>query len=125
MNKKQFEALVNKGAVTHVGIAADVEKLSDKELCEKFVTKHEVAAEVLSGKDEAPVVPEEVAPETPSEPVAPEVPEEPTTPVEEAAPVALAAEEPVATTTKKSTKKTTKKDVEVVDEAPVVDPVTE
>lgn len=124
MNKKQFEALVNKGAITHVGIAADVEKLSDKELCEKFVTKHEVAAEVLSGEDKAP---EEVAPETPSEPVALEAPAETVTPVEEtAAPVALAAEEPVATTTaKKSTKKTAKKDVEVVDEAPVVDPVVE
>ena len=66
MDKKQFDALVNKGAITHVGIAADIEKLSDKEICDRYVTKHEVATEVLSGEDEQPEVPE--VPEVPTKP---------------------------------------------------------
>ena len=57
MNSKEFEALVNKGAITHVGIAADVEKLSDKEMCKRYVTKHEIAAEILSGDTEQPEEP--------------------------------------------------------------------
>lgn len=143
MNKKQIEALVNKGAITHVGIAADLEKLSDKEICERYVTKHEVTTELLSGEDETPIVPEEPAIDTvgvgASVPETPVV-EEPTpaTPtVEEAAPVTL-SEEPAAetapieevapveevTTTKKTSKKS-KRVAEEVTEAPVVDPVTE
>lgn len=64
MNAKEFESLVNKGAITHVGIAADVEKMSDKELCDKYITKHEVAAEVLAAE---PATVAEVAPEVPTE----------------------------------------------------------
>ena len=121
MNKKQIEALVNKGAITHVGIAADLEKLSDKEICERYVTKHEVTAELLSGEDETPVAPEEPTPEPLAD----------ATPVEEATPVALSEElvEEVApieeTTTAKKTSKKSKKVAEEVTEAPVVDPVTE
>lgn len=92
MKAKDFEALVNKGAITHVGIAADVEKLSDKEVCDKFVTKHEVAAEVLSEPVAVATLSEEPAPvkkakkakktETPAEPETPaETPAE--VPVEE------------------------------------------
>ena len=100
MNAKEFEALVNKGAITQVGVAADIEKLSDKEICEKFVTKHEVAAEILSGEteDTAPVTP--VEPETPAEVV-----------TEEAAAPA------------KKSKKASKAKAEP--DAPVVDPVEE
>lgn len=100
MNAKEFEALVNKGAITQVGVAADIEKLSDKEICEKFVTKHEVAAEILSGEteDTTPVTPE--TPETPAE----------------------VATEEAATPVKKS-KKASKAKAEP--DAPVVDPVEE
>lgn len=59
MNKKQFEALVNKGKITHVGIAKDIEKLSDKEFCGRYVTSHEVAAEVLK-EAETPETPTKV-----------------------------------------------------------------
>ena len=106
MNAKEFEALVNKGAITQVGVAADIEKLSDKEICEKFVTKHEVAAEILSGEteDTAPV-----APETPETPVEPET-------------LAEATTEEVTVPAKKS-KKASKAKVEP--DAPVVDPVEE
>ena len=104
MNAKEFEALVNKGAITQVGIAADIERLSDKEICEKFVTKHEVAAEILSGETED------------TAPVAPEVPETPETPVESDVPAE------VATPAKKS-KKASKAKAEP--DAPVVDPVEE
>lgn len=61
MNAKEFDALVNKGAITHVGIAGDIEKLSDKEMCARYVTKHEVAAEILNGEDEQPEKPVEPA----------------------------------------------------------------
>ena len=55
MDKQQIQALVNKGAITHVGVAADLEKLSNKEVCEKFITKHEVAAEVIAAEPKDPV----------------------------------------------------------------------
>lgn len=100
MNAKEFEALVNKGAITQVGVAADIEKLSDKEICEKFVTKHEVAAEILSGE---------------TEDTAPDAPETPETPAE-------VATEEAATPVKKS-KKASKAKAEP--DAPVVDPVEE
>lgn len=108
MNKDQIQALVNKGAITHVGIAADLEKMADKEICDKFITKHEVAAEVLIGENSE----EDVKPEIPVE-----TPEEPTTEPEvqvmaEEAPVEVPVE------TKKASKKSSKKN-----EAPVVDPV--
>lgn len=100
MNAKEFEALVNKGAITQVGVAADIEKLSDKEICEKFVTKHEVAAEILSGE---------------TEDTTPDAPETPETPAE-------VATEEAATPVKKS-KKASKAKAEP--DAPVVDPVEE
>ena len=103
MNAKEFEALVNKGAITQVGVAADIEKLSDKEICEKFVTKHEVAAEILSGETED------------TTPVAPE------TPVEPDAPAEVATEEAAAPA--KKSKKASKAKAEP--DAPVVDPVEE
>lgn len=57
MNAKEFDALVNKGAITHVGVAGDIEKLSDKEMCARYVTKHEVATEILNGENQQPVEP--------------------------------------------------------------------
>lgn len=62
MDKQQIQALVNKGAITHVGVAADLEKLSNKEVCEKFITKHEVAAEVIAAEPKDPAG----EPETPA-----------------------------------------------------------
>ena len=109
MDKKQFQALVNKGAITHVGV--DSEKLTDKEFCEKYITKHEVAAEVLSGEGVAPEVPTEPkTPEAPEEKVEETSPAEPVEPTEDAAPT-----EEVAPEAPKKAKKTSKKS-----EAPVV-----
>lgn len=61
MTKEQIQALVNKGAITHVGIAEDLEKMSDKEICDRYITKHEVATEILGAESEQPEVPVEPA----------------------------------------------------------------
>lgn len=101
MDKKQIQALVNKGAITQVGITDDLEKLSNEEICEKIITKHEVAAEVLV-----------TAPK-----------EDKTKPAPNAN-----VETPAPTkTTKKTTKsaKTTNEVKTEEPEAPVVDPVEE
>lgn len=95
MNAKEFDALVNKGAVTQVGIVADAEQLDAKDFTDLHMTQHEVVAEVL-----AEDVPEEVAPEEPTEeipaeetPVEPVVEEVPVAEVNEVAPEVVA--EPV------------------------------
>ena len=110
MNAKQFDALVNKGAITQVGIVDDAEKLDANDFTDLHMTQHEAVAEVLAGTSndneiEDEVIPEEapVAEETPTEPVAEETPTEPV------------AEETPAPATKKSKKA---KNV-----APSVDPV--
>ena len=46
MNKKDFDALVNKGAVTHVGVVADAEKLDNEKFTSLHMTQHEVVAEM-------------------------------------------------------------------------------
>ena len=116
MTKDQIQALVNKGTITHVGIAADLEKMTDEEICNRYVTRHENAAEILVGENsKEDITPNDVMPEVPAE-----APEEPTSEPEvqvmaEESPVEV-VEAPVEP--KKSSKKSSKKN-----EAPVVDPV--
>lgn len=50
MNAKQFDALVNKGAVTHVGVVADIERLSTDDFCAHHITHHEIASELVENK---------------------------------------------------------------------------
>lgn len=104
MDRKAFDALVNKGRITHVGVAADCDVLNDEEMAARHMTHHEAVAEVLTGTEEAPV-------ETPIEPEAPVVPEEPVVPE---TPAETPAEEPVKAPAKKSKKNSA---------APSVDPV--
>lgn len=99
MNAKEFDALVNKGAVTQVGIVADAEKLDAKDFTDLHMTQHEVVAEVLA--EEVPTepieeVPAEVNEEVPAEetPIEPVVEETPVAEVNEVAPEIAA--EPVA-----------------------------
>lgn len=96
MTKDQIQSLVNKGAITHVGVAADLETMADKEICDKFITKHEVAAEVLVGENTELETPVEVAPIEPKK--ATKKSKKAASPIEEAP-------------------------VEETNEAPVVDPV--
>lgn len=112
MTKEQIQALVNKGAITHVGIASDLEKMSNEEICEKYITKHEVAAEVMA--DEAPEAPVDPSID-PSEAVVGENTDidNPIAELMDAAPV---EEAPVPA--KKASKKSKKADTELV-----VDPV--
>ena len=84
MNKKDFDALVNKGAVTQVGIVADAEKLDNEKFTSLHMTQHEVVAE-MPGNTTAEAAPAEAAPaeaapaeEPVAEPVAEEAPAAPT-----------------------------------------------
>lgn len=106
MDRKAFDALVNKGRITHVGVAADCDVLNDGEMTARHMTHHEAVAEVLAGTEEAPV-------ETPTEPATPVIPEEPVAPEESVVP-----ETPVEEPTKAPAKKSKKNSA-----APSVDPV--
>ena len=90
MNKKDFDALVNKGAVTQVGIVADAEKLDNEKFTILHMTQCEVVAEMSDNTtadaepttDRTPAAeaaPAEAAPaeEPVAEPVAEEAPAAP------------------------------------------------
>lgn len=79
MNKEQFNALVNKGAITHVGVAQDVETLSAEEMAELHMTQHEAVAEMLAGDDEDTDTPTEPEPDPDPEKTPEQIAEEFTT----------------------------------------------
>lgn len=119
MTTKEFDALVNKGAITQVGIVEDAEKLDTQDFASLHMTQHEAVAEVLAETSDNNETEDVATPE--EEPVAAmnEVPTEvpagtvePTPAVIEDAPVAEETPAPAAKKSKKA------KNV-----APSVDPV--
>lgn len=112
MNKKDFDALVNKGAVTQVGIVADAEKLDN----EKFTILHMTQCEVVAEMSDNTTA--DAEPTTDRTPVAEAAPAE-AVPAE-AAPAEEPVAEPVAKEAPAAPAKKSKKSKNV---APSVDPV--
>ena len=107
MNKKDFDALVNKGAVTQVGIVADAEKLDN----EKFTILHMTQCEVVAEMSDNTTA--DAEPTTDRTPAAEAAPAE-AAPAEEPVAEPVAEEAPAAPTKKSKKSKNT---------APSVDPV--
>ena len=109
MNKKDFDALVNKGAVTQVGIVADAEKLDNEKFTILHMTQCEVVAEM---PDNTTADAEPTTDRTPAAEAAPA----------EAAPAEEPAAEPVAEEAPAAPGKKSRKSKNA---APSVDPVEE
>ena len=117
MNKKDFDALVNKGAVTQVGIVADAEKLDN----EKFTILHMTQCEVVAEMSDNTTA--DAEPTTDRTPAAEAAPAE-AAPAEAAPAEAAPAEEPVAEpVAEEAPAAPAKKSRKSKNAAPSVDPV--